>query len=169
MIDFDIIENCELSDSDFPIVSDSLYGPGHQCGCGSLYDSYLQEELVAIYFHLTRSKSSKKINILREHLEEVLDFIKRNIKTYPEMMNYLKLFYRLIGQTRDLLHGKGEHDLTYMMIWVWYQNTLYWLFSLFIDSFLILTNQEIILLLVLGVILNIFVNIFENKVLKQNN
>jgi len=121
MIDFDIIENCELSDSDFPIVSDSLYGPGHQCGCGSLYDSYLQEELVAIYFHLTRSKSSKKINILREHLEEVLDFIKRNIKTYPEMMNYLKLFYRLIGQTRDLLHGKGEHDLTYMMIWVWYQ------------------------------------------------
>jgi len=121
MIEFDIIENGELSDSDFPIVSDSLYESGHLCGSGSLYESYLQEELVAIYFHLTRCKSSQKINILREHLQQVLDFIKINIKTYPEMMNYLKLFYRLIGQTRDLLHGKGEHDLTYMMIWVWYQ------------------------------------------------
>jgi len=115
MIDFDITENHELSDSDFPIVSDCL------CNSVYLYESYLQEELVAIYFHLTRCKSSQKINILREHLQEVLDFIKRNIKTYPEMMNYLKLFYRLIGQTRDLLYGKGEHDLTYMMIWVWYQ------------------------------------------------
>ena len=88
MIDFDIIENSELSDSDFPIVSDCL------CNSAYLYDSYLQEELVAIYFHLTRSKCSQKINILREHLEQVLDFIKRNIKTYPEMMNYLKLFFR---------------------------------------------------------------------------
>jgi hypothetical protein len=95
MIDFDIIGNDELSDSEFPdfhIVSDSLYGPGYLCGSDSLYESYLQEELVAIYFHLTRSKCSQKINILREHLEQVLDFIKRNLKTYPEMMNYLKLF-----------------------------------------------------------------------------
>jgi hypothetical protein len=27
----------------------------------------------------------------------------------------------MVGQTRDLFYGKGEHDLTYMMIWEWYK------------------------------------------------
>ena len=30
--------------------------------------------------------------------------------------------YRLIGQTRDIVKGKGERDLTYMQIYTWYNH-----------------------------------------------
>ena len=31
----------------------------------------------------------------------------------------LKLLYKLIAQTRDICYGKGERDITYMMIYTW--------------------------------------------------
>ena len=36
------------------------------------------------------------------------------------LQNYLSYLFKLIGQTRDIVHGKGERDLTYMLISVWY-------------------------------------------------
>jgi len=36
------------------------------------------------------------------------------------LQNYLAYLFKLIGQTRDIVHGKGERDLTYMLISVWY-------------------------------------------------
>ena len=33
---------------------------------------------------------------------------------------YLILLYKMIGQTRDIIDGKGECSLTYMMIYTWY-------------------------------------------------
>jgi len=36
------------------------------------------------------------------------------------LKNYLPYLFKLIGQTRDIVHGKGERDLTYMLVSVWY-------------------------------------------------
>jgi hypothetical protein len=33
----------------------------------------------------------------------------------------LKLLYKLIAQTRDICYGKGERDITYMMIYTWWK------------------------------------------------
>jgi hypothetical protein len=34
--------------------------------------------------------------------------------------HYLCILYKMIGQTRDIIDGKGEYNLTYMMIYAWY-------------------------------------------------
>ena len=34
---------------------------------------------------------------------------------------YLTLFYKIIGHTRDIEDGKGEYNLSYMLIYVWYK------------------------------------------------
>lgn len=91
-------------------------------------DSYFREQLVFFYFNLTRKNSEKEVEILRNRFDEVLDIIKTNIiinrhsKTneYYDLLEYLNLFYKLIAHTRDI-DGKGEHDLSYMMIYVLYQ------------------------------------------------
>jgi len=35
---------------------------------------------------------------------------------------HLSLLYRLIGQTRDVIDGKGEYQISYMMLWTWYKS-----------------------------------------------
>ena len=37
-----------------------------------------------------------------------------------QYLSTLTVLYRLIGQTRDMVNGKGERDLAYMQIYVWY-------------------------------------------------
>ena len=91
-------------------------------------DSYFREQLIFFYFNLTRKNSEKEVEILRNRFDEVLDIIKTNIiinrhsKTneYYDLLEYLNLFYKLIAHTRDI-DGKGEHDLSYMMIYVLYK------------------------------------------------
>ena len=34
---------------------------------------------------------------------------------------HLSILYKMIGQTRDIVKGKGEYTLAYMMIWEWYK------------------------------------------------
>lgn len=48
---------------------------------------------------------------------------KQNMNKFGNMehADILVLAYLLIGYTRDILHGKGERDISYMFIWVWYQ------------------------------------------------
>lgn len=35
-------------------------------------------------------------------------------------MDFLKILYKMVGQTRDIVEGKGEYALSYMMIYTWY-------------------------------------------------
>jgi hypothetical protein len=49
-----------------------------------------------------------------ECFKEVVDDEKK------EARSHLCMLYKLIAQTRDIIDGKGEYKLTYMMIYVWY-------------------------------------------------
>ena len=58
-------------------------------------------------------------------LKDILVVLKYNIDkgslTEREISkDYLSILYRMIGQTRDIIDGKGEYNLTYMMIHTWY-------------------------------------------------
>ena len=35
--------------------------------------------------------------------------------------NFLTVLYKIIGRTRDMIGGKGEYNLSYMMIWTWFK------------------------------------------------
>ncbi len=69
----------------------------------------INELIVQFYFQLTRSCDIKK-------LEEKYELILRKIFTNEPEIMYIKIIYKLIGYTRDIIAGKGEYNLAYMLI-----------------------------------------------------
>jgi Mg-chelatase subunit ChlD len=85
----------------------------------------MQEKILQFSFQLTRT-DDLAIKRLRTILNVLLDSLTHKISTgsLPEKevaKAHLSILYRMIGQTRDIICGKGEYTLTYMMIFAWYQ------------------------------------------------
>jgi Mg-chelatase subunit ChlD len=88
------------------------------------WSNNVQERIVQFSFQVTRTdeKGVKKLQII---LKGILVLLKHTIDkgTFPERLiakEYLSVLYRIIGQTRDIIDGKGEYELSYMMIYTWY-------------------------------------------------
>ena len=78
---------------------------------------FVEEQIVLLYFQANR-KTSESLQCLADLLKNLLDYLILNM---PESKDYLVLLYRMIGQTRDCFSfGKGEQQVSYMMIYVWF-------------------------------------------------
>jgi len=88
------------------------------------WSNSIQENILQLYFQLTRGNETSI-----KKLEFVLKNVIGTLKTKYEMSlsesnnsvsnmlkHYLIMVYKMIGQTRDIIDGKGEYNLTYMMI-----------------------------------------------------
>jgi hypothetical protein len=88
-----------------------------------------KNRIVEFYFNLTRKNDPDKVLIksISNDLSVLLKQIILEIKNTTDTMvitkckEYLCILYKLIGQTRDIVNGKGERDLSYMMIYEWYK------------------------------------------------
>jgi Mg-chelatase subunit ChlD len=85
----------------------------------------IQEKIIQFSFQVTRTDEVgvKKLSVI---LRDLLTSIKHNIDSgsIPERevaKGYLSILYRMIGHTRDIIDGKGECLLSYMMIYTWYE------------------------------------------------
>ena len=79
------------------------------------------EQILQLSFQLTRTDDVQELAVV---LTQLLTNIKHKFEvgTLLEKQSakeYLSILYRLIGQTRDIVHGKGEYALSYMMVYVW--------------------------------------------------
>ena len=84
----------------------------------SIYHNFFQRELVYLYFQCFRKSTPQDIEALSKRFDNVLSFLKLKLKTaFDEWVPYLNYFYTLIAHIRS---EKGEHDLTYMMLFVLY-------------------------------------------------
>jgi len=88
------------------------------------WSNNIKELILQFSFQLTRT-STDGISKLRLQLTNILGCLTNTIKTgsIPDKQlatGYLSVLYRIIGQTRDIVDGKGEYTLTYMMICEWY-------------------------------------------------
>ena len=100
--------------------------------------AYFTNELVYLYFHLFRKENKNDISILMDRLDNVLRILKKELKKKPQnatdWIHYLKQYYKLMVHIRDPIYGKGEHDITYEMIYIWYKYypvlTIYFIHSL---------------------------------------
>jgi hypothetical protein len=85
----------------------------------SLLDLIFKEirKNIGSHIELQKQKSSNNSEIYNKEVDS-----KKNqfIAEIFVLKNYLSYLFKLIGQTRDIVHGKGERDLTYMLISVWY-------------------------------------------------
>ena len=81
---------------------------------------FFQRELIYIYFQAFRKTKREHIELLSKRLNDVLSLLKsKMLKSSYEWTIYLKHFFKLIAHVRT---DKGEHDITYMMIHVWYKH-----------------------------------------------
>lgn len=88
------------------------------------WSNSFQEKILQFHFQLTRTNDCN-IQSLKMHLDHLLCDLKKcnqsqsNIECVMSIV-YLRTLYKMIGHTRDIIHGKGEYTLTYMMIYTWY-------------------------------------------------
>jgi hypothetical protein len=92
---------------------------------------YYKDNIVTIYYRFIQPKGEHDMLNFAKTYEELLSSISSSlIKSndnifHSHYRNILKMLYKLIAQTRDFCYGKGERDITYMMIYKWwkyYQN-----------------------------------------------
>lgn len=83
----------------------------------------IQEKILQFSFQLTRARDKNELEKLNQALHNILSTISCKIQSVVERekgKEYLSIMYRLIGYTRDIIDGKGEYQLTYMMIYTWF-------------------------------------------------
>jgi hypothetical protein len=91
------------------------------------WSNSIRERILQFSFQLTRT-DEKGLNKLTRILNDMLNTLKsqqmsleKNSSEHVVATEYLILLYKMIGQTRDIVDGKGECSLTYMMIHTWFQ------------------------------------------------
>ena len=86
------------------------------------WSNSIQEQILQFSFQLNRTAN---ITPLKNKLVQLLEVLSSQIKngTLPEKevaRGYLSILYKMIGHTRDIIDGKGEYTLSYMMIHTWF-------------------------------------------------
>ncbi len=82
----------------------------------------IRERILQFNFQLVRTSDTSGLKTV---LTDILSVLKYNATSNSIMerelaRGYLSLLYKMIGHTRDIIDGKGEYNLTYMMIYTWY-------------------------------------------------
>jgi len=79
---------------------------------------HFREKIVLLYCNITRKYEYVEFaSFFRELLGSLKDAISNN----QEYLCYLKTVYSLIGYSRDAIKGRGEHDISYIMLTVLYE------------------------------------------------
>ena len=79
------------------------------------WSNICDEKIVQYFYQLVRTEDHTD---LEQKLESILlTFRGQETNVLPQMC----IMYKLIGQTRDIIGGKGEQRLAFMQLWVWYK------------------------------------------------
>lgn len=92
---------------------------GHVEGAWCQDENALEERIVQFSFQVTRT-NEEGLQTLADKLDGLLTDLKSRRRFTQQQ--YLPVLYQLIGFTRDIVEGKGEYTLAYMMIYVWYKH-----------------------------------------------
>jgi hypothetical protein len=85
----------------------------------------IREGILQFSFQLVRTTSDSKIESLSIRLRQILTnlyqgLISHKLEIVSLSQELLTVLYKMIGHTRDIINGKGEYTLSYMMIYVWF-------------------------------------------------
>ena len=90
------------------------------------WSNEIREKILQFYFQITRTDENG-IETLSTILKQLLKQLLVNLKMKndssicnEEIKEYLSILFRMIAHTRDMIEGKGEYTLAYMMIHTWY-------------------------------------------------
>jgi len=77
----------------------------------------IEEKICQFQFQCVRC-TNDGLNKLADNLRDILKNLS-DMEDKDISKKYLSVVYKIIGQTRDIESGKGERQLSYMMIYVW--------------------------------------------------
>ena len=85
-----------------------------------------REQMLQLSFQLTRCDNTVQVQKLAYIADQILTQLATdyNIKKIEkaEFIGYMSIMFKLIGQTRDIIDGKGEYTLSYMLLAVWFKH-----------------------------------------------
>ena len=85
-----------------------------------------RERILQLSFQLTRCKDEKQIENLSRIVGQILAQLDTDYRAQKiakeEYLGYMSIMFRLVGQTRDIIDGKGEYTLAYMLLAAWYNH-----------------------------------------------
>ena len=86
----------------------------------------LQEKVMQFSFQLVRTSSETGLSVVANDTREILNIIMSGIKTidkssddYKRCVDMGVIMFKLLAQTRDIIGGKGEYMLFYVMLLEW--------------------------------------------------
>lgn len=100
------------------------------------WSNNLNEKIVQFFFQLVRTKTPE--NLKKQH-RTILNMMRGNEKLYKKQFS---MMYKLIGQTRDIVKGKGEQQLAFMQILNFYESGYRILAISAIKKFVIIENEH---------------------------
>ena len=82
----------------------------------------IREKILQYSFQLVRTTSDSNLKSVLKDMLTILKCQANSVSIVEKELarGYLSMLYRMIGHTRDIIDGKGEYNLTYMMIYVWH-------------------------------------------------
>lgn len=90
------------------------------------WSNSIKERINQLSFQLTRTRDSNTIDQLALQTDAILKNLTGSYKAgslcREEYLEFMSIMYRMMGQTRDIVDGKGEYALSYMLLGVWYNN-----------------------------------------------
>ena len=104
----------------------------------------IREQIVQLSFQLTRTKDVPSLAYPTAKLLSELhtQFTNGNILK-EEYVEYMVLLYKMIGHTRDIIDGKGEYALSYMLLNVWSSSVDANLANFALKQFVLNDNPEL--------------------------
>lgn len=89
------------------------------------WSNSIREKITQFSFQLVRADDKRvdTLSLVLNLLSSLKARLSTQFSTLPEKevaKEYLSVLYRMIGHTRDIIDGKGEYTLTFMMIHTWF-------------------------------------------------
>jgi hypothetical protein len=87
------------------------------------WSGHIREQILQFSFQVTRTDDAgiTKLQVILQNMLKTLKNKNELSLHNEESTLYLSILYRIIGHTRDIIDGKGEYTLAYMMIYTWYE------------------------------------------------
>lgn len=84
------------------------------------WSTYFQEKIVQLSFQLTRTHSMEQKKVIGDTYSSLLNeaFMSTTIDSLTRQ-TYISILYRLMLHTRDIIEGKGEYGLFYILLSEW--------------------------------------------------
>ena len=84
------------------------------------WSNSIREQIIQLSFQLTRTQNMDILHAKTDHIISDLKQLMRMGEIQKEVfVEYMSLLFKMIAHTRDIIDGKGEYALSYMLLSVW--------------------------------------------------